>query len=927
MNVLDHLTWSSLRRNRVRTAVTVIGVMLSAALFMAVTTAAYSLWDFMVRGYEYESGDYFVAFDHATDQQYAEAQADPAVDGVADLKVLGYTNLYDVVDPGGTYEIGAMGENFLGQMSVPLKEGRLPENSREILIPEIYLSLCRMEGREVPRVGDTLTLTLFSSLTEGEAGDDSHRPGEGAEVEYTVVGIMKDRNYRTDGAWGFCSMLTVADGGEGAALWHRLFLKTSPWEAEAVSRSPYGEAAVHTRLLNLYGLVGQQNTNRLILLMTVILLLTVMLASVSLISNVFAISVAERTKQFGLLSSVGATRRQIRACVQKESLFLMALGIPVGTLAGYGAVAAVLHLYGGHLARLFSFSADGGVKPYGVFSLLALALTVLIGALTVWISARIPAARAARIPPLEAIRQSRDYKTTPRKTRVHPLTAKLFGIPGLIGAKYYKVSRRKYRAIVIALAFSMTLFVFSAYYCSQLDMAADAEGTVDYDFLVSCSQEDRLEVFRQLREEDTIARSVLVTDMTMTGLIRPEALSEKYKEMKESSTSWRPVDYSGPLCAEQMLICFLEDDAFIAHLKREGIDPAPYLAEDRRMGVTVMQSYGGFAVQNEDGEWVEMRFYGHALAERSGTVFCVESGYPYGLVEQSTPSGSDGILSPTRMNRGVTPDGRILVTVGETSYIEEVTEEMTDGKNVVRYYPYDPATGVTGSEAVLTSASFAQRIEIGAQLKEVPYGIPTQNSGGILVVLPLSKLSAEMEEAYLTDLRLDAADYPALLARLREYGDGNLQFSFTDYKESQMNVRGIATLFRVFSTGFLVLISLIACANVLNTVSTNVALRRKDYGILRSMGFTQRHLYQMIVYECMNYGARAVLWSIPFSIGLCYGLYRVAGLRYLTDFAPPWDVFFAGAALILTVLLLSALYGMFSIRRDNPIDAIRTETA
>ena len=95
--------------------------------------------------------------------------------------------------------------------------------------------------------------------------------------------------------------------------------------------------------------------------------------------------------------------------------------------------------------------------------------------------------------------------------------------------------------------------------------------------------------------------------------------------------------------------------------------------------------------------------------------------------------------------------------------------------------------------------------------------------------------------------------------------------------------------------------------------------------MLRSMGFTQKHLYRMMAYECMNYGLKAILWSAPLSIGLCYGLYKVTNLAYSTDFAPPWDVFIIGICLILAVLFASATYAIFTIRKDNPIDAIRME--
>ena len=927
MNILKKVTWQAMWKNKTRTIVTIIGVALSAALFMAVTTASFSLWDFMVRGYEYESGDFFVTFDYSTDEQYAAAQADKTVKSVADLKILGYTNQYDRISPGSTYEIGAMGENFLTQMSIPLIQGRLPENSSEILISDLYISNCRAEKWEIPEIGDKLTFSVFFSYQpDKEPTQNANLSDASVDKEYTVVGIIKNRNYRPNsGNWGFPCMLTLADGNEGPTLWHRLFLETTPCNARIVSQSNYGEAALNTDLLGVYGFSRGENTTLMILLMCVILLLIVLFTSVSLIGNAFSISVAERTRQFGLLSSIGTTRKQIRASVRYEAFVLMMCGIPSGVFLGYGVIALVFHFYGEHLARLFSFSVNGGVSPYAVFSVVAVLIAVLACALTVWISTWIPSLRASRIAPLEAIRQNREYKNKTKSIRVSKLTAKIFGISGFIGAKYYKISRKKYRAIVVALTFSMVLFVFAAYFSDQLDMTADAQGAEDYDFSISSAGDDWREVYSQVRSSEAVTQSAISADMWMTGIVDTSVINDKYKEIQENDTFLK-ADYSGDWCSEQLTLYYLEDDTFIAHLESEGIDPAPYLAEGVMMGVTIPQTQGGWYAQNEAGEWVEMHFYGHALDKDAGTISCVPTSYPSQLgVSDADRVDSDGIIQPAKVSRSISKDGQIILTVDGKTYLEEITEEVIEGKNVINYYSYNKTTGEVNSDILHSTTGFAPQIEVSAQLEEVPFGVSTQHGGSITIILPLSKAPAEVLEAYTPHLCLNTNDYQTMLGELKTYGEGNLLFSFTDYNETQMNMRGIVKLLRVFSTGFVVLISLIACTNVLTTITTNVALRRKDYGMLRSMGFTQKHLYGMMVYECMNYGIKAILWSAPLSIGLCYGLYKVTNLAYSTDFAPPWDVFIIGICLILAVLFASATYAIFTIRKDNPIDAIRME--
>ena len=79
-------------------------------------------------------------------------------------------------------------------------------------------------------------------------------------------------------------------------------------------------------LLNYYGATTFFSVNRMIYSFAVILLLMISFGSVSLIYNSFSISVAERTRQFGILKSIGATRKQIRDSVLYEALVLCAWG-------------------------------------------------------------------------------------------------------------------------------------------------------------------------------------------------------------------------------------------------------------------------------------------------------------------------------------------------------------------------------------------------------------------------------------------------------------------------------------------------------------------------------------------------------------------------------------------------------------------------
>ena len=114
--------------------------------------------------------------------------------------------------------------------------------------------------------------------------------------------------------------------------------------------------------------------------------------------------------------------------------------------------------------------------------------------------------------------------------------------------------------------------------------------------------------------------------------------------------------------------------------------------------------------------------------------------------------------------------------------------------------------------------------------------------------------------------------------------------------------RAMTTVVNVFSYGFIILISLIAMTNVFNTISTSIALRRQEFGMLRSVGLTQGAFARMMDYECLIYGLRALLWGLPVSALVAYAVGSV-----------------------FVVVFATMLYATRRIRRENPIDALKQE--
>ena len=912
MNVLSQLTRLNIRLNKTRSLSALGSIFLAAAMFTILTTAVYSLWDYVRRGTEYETGDYFVSCDYVDDAELAVAQSDLVVRRVSDMRITGHISLYERLGPGGMYPVAAVDTAFFKDMSVPLKEGRFPENSAEILVPEEINHICLMEGWKTWEIGDTVSLDLFDirmAQVVKEGGRTSqYRPDETWPGEYRIVGTTANKNYSDDpDDWAYYPLLTLADGEEGAVLWHRLFLRTDPGDAGAVHAKHYGQKSfLNQDLLRVYGAEGVGQETAIALLIIPAALLLIGLFSVVLIRSVFSVSVTERTREFGLLASIGSTPRQIRGLVRREAWFFLAAALPLGLAAGVLSAGALLSLYRATLTRQFTFGEKVALSVR--LSPVALVTAALICTITVLLSVRGPSRRAARIIPIEAIRQNRDIQVREKKGGTRFL--KILGVPGWVGIRYEKTIRKKSRAVTAALAFSLILFLPAVYLAGLAEKQAD-QYTDGFDFeLYSAGGRIDSEIIDRLRAEPEVSSSVLYSGSFMFAAFPSADLPEAYKET--NAGTFEQKDYSSAYSVEQLRLVYLEDSAFSAVLAAEGLDPEPYFAEDKFLAVNIPFSTGGFAVPDEKGGWRTVLYKGYGPDDMPEELLCVALGVPY---EISTLK--DGIVSPSAYL--ATDDGQLLLSYAGKLWLLEFEAAENRGEMSCVFRSYDASTGKIGDIGATMELPYL-RLRPQGRLAAAPDGFGNLNN--ISFVLPLSKLP---EDKYVTlgiNIR-SLSDYYSLLAKLDNLVKDNPLLVYNDYRESTVNALGMAALIRGISTDFLILISLFCAVNVFYTISTNLLLRRRDLGILQSIGFTRKDLLRMAAVENAGSGVRALLSGLPVGIGLCYVLYRMEKGSSSAVFRLPWSALLLGAGLIFLLMLAGILYSMRLLRKQTPLEAIR----
>ena len=938
MNIMNRLTWKSMWENKTRTIVTIVGIVLSAAMFTAVTTMAFSFWSFLVENEVYNSGDYFLRYDYTTKEQMDILEEDDRVSELGNLGILGYHSLeLERVDGGFLNEIVAVAagdEAFFDMVTVILEEGRLPQTSNELVInrnTHYYLQLGGM-GCEV---GDTVTLEVkpehnwkYERLPEGVS---ISADGEAFTKTYTIVGIADLFTRLGDNHLTMSHLFTYADEAVEEALWHRAYVKTFlPMDVyEMKNDVPEGAyAEINQPLLEFYGATGYSNYNLLIAAVCGVLLAIIMVGSISLIYNAFSISVSERTRQFGLLSSVGATRKQLRRSVYFEALALSAMGIPVGIACGYFGIALTIEGLKQVIWSTLSAAGDTVVLR-AVPSVWAFLAAALVGLITVLISARIPARRATKVAPITAIRQNQDYKIPKRGIKGGKLSQMLWGLSGLLAKKYYTVSKKKYRATVVSLTISILLFISATSIVGVLQMAADnAVNTNNFDIRCYSLTEEQL---ADLREQGFVEQSALVEGQDLVTVIPVKDQAEDYLDAYEKRPDYYQHMSKG---VKKLRVYYLEDAVLREYLENHGIHPEPYFDTYDPAVLVIRPEITAFQTDSETGLMKSYILRTDLVSEGVDRISVYPNSLPNEVRDhiRNLIGNYSYMTAPAeeRLIYACAPmpeiSGGVISAPGMDQNAVRVTpvlETNTEGRAVYSYYMYDLETDTMDAEPFVTVERFDEipEFKLGAMIDETPFGLYADSGSDderVAVILPLSALRSGEET--LPDLSVKINDYEVATTYLQ---DKNI--AYDDLLASEKQARDMILMINVFSYGFILMISLISMANVFNTITTNIALRRRDFGMLRSVGMKTGELYRMIGVECLSYGAKALMWGLPLSLLINYGVQMIATNVSNDGYAFPFGTVAIAVVSVFLIVFVTMFYAVTKLRKDNPIDAIRME--
>ncbi len=847
MNIFNKVALQGLKKNRTRTFVTIIGVAMSAALITAVACFAVSLQDYMINGSITKYGNWHVEFPD-TDSSLIQSQAENS--SVADtlaLQNIGYSTLEGGQNPDKPYLfISGWDEKAFNTLPLQLLSGRLPENENEVVIPAHISS----NGGVQISIGDTLTLSVGSRMKGNEklCQHDLYSHGEETLVTnekktYTVVGICQRPAVEEFSAPGYTLITKVNAVTDNDSLTAFITLKNPYGLHSYIKKSADGvDYVLNNEVLRFMGLSGEKTLVILLCSIGVILIFLVMLGSVFLIYNSFNISLNERTHQFGILMSVGATEKQLRHSVLFEGFCIGVLGIPLGILTGIPVIRIILAF----VEKNFKNIMYGNVPLTLKVSVPALIAAVMISMVTILISAYIPAKKAAGMSIMECIRQTNEIKVEAKAVKTSKFAELLYGLEGMLALKNFKRNKRRYRSIILSLMLSVILTVGTSSFVTYLNQTAEASSQVVEEYDISfhsrdIREEDFFPLYENMKNVPGVTKSSYQALSSYSCTLNVSELSEHFMEEYGEAIGYDPIKETVEV---QLDVQFVENDIYQDLLKKQNLSPEKYSGKGENMVIA------GILPQ----KW---------YVQESPMEFTIKS-----------QSGSD---SKTVLG----------------TFIQDYPDLL----------PAD-ANEWTGYTLMLIA----------------PYEVKPQ----------FDALNADIKPAKL-GMTFESENPGQSVAAMKNIIDGSGITSYYNlynvYAILEQN-RNLIFIVNLFSVVFIGMISLIAVANVFNTISTNIRLRRQELAMLRSVGMSDRDFNKMMRFECVLYGSQTMLFGLPLSLLLSYLIYL--GMNWGTIegnniFIFPWNSMIISVVGVFLIVFITMLYTTGKIRRENIIDALRDE--
>ena len=859
MNLYTSLTLRYLKQNKRRTLVTIIGIILATALICGIGNICTSFMDYQMRDQIKTSGSFYATF---TDIDKEKASVITKSSGVSEYgykKDLG-SIILDKKDS-TSLDINVFDKNTINSFQITLKNGNYPKNQSEIVVTQALLNKWNK------KIGDKITLNL-GELIYDDMGMISKLKNS-QKTTFKIVGTLDkapynsklfaiagfdintvDKNEKFDVS--ICTKnpkdiyKTAISIGENIGLVQKDDPQDESYNYDEQTNLYFKDIDYNEGLLRLLGASSYDNINKTLILIVALVASLVIIATIATIYNSFSIAISERKKQFGILNSIGATKSQIMKLVFLEGFLVSIVGIPIGLLSGTIAIDIVFKV----IKTFFKTSMFGELGLRVVFSPIVLIISTLVILLTIFISAIIPAINAAKISPLEAIKNSSNLKVG--KIRSSKLVKKIFKTEGELAYKNLRRNKGKFRITLFSLIISIVIFI-------------SFNGFVD-----------------MFIEANQINYGSITNDLTLykNNLITKEEVQKTIDELKKiNGLKDVAIDKGYNLNVHV-------DEKNINKDLRESLKQSNYVDID-----------------NSTYNFISSRLY------TPGDFSISNIKLSEGKIDKETAKAENGvILVRYSYQESLAKKGKVVLTnykVGDTLNCTVYSYD-SDGKEIKK-------------ETKLKILAITDEILTGNnQYPETSFGVVAYDD--LIPSLGITDDESSSNLYYVaTNQEKSTRDEVKKVAE-----ENNL--SVIDSIDEAQKLEQTMNVMKIFVYGFIVVISLVSVTNIINTISTNINLRKREFAVIKSIGVTPQGFKKMIYMESVLYGILSLLYGIP--IGICMNVLmnRILEGMITVQTLIPYKAILICVVAIFVITFIASYIPLKKISKENIIDNIRQES-
>ena len=851
MNIVNKLTLRHLKENKGRTLVTTFGIIVSVAMITAVFVAMASFLQLFADVSIVSDGNYAAQLNDVKSSSLAELYKDERIEtvGLCDENYKQFKIDNGKSDRLATGSIGACDDGYFKMFIQADYDGTLPKTSDEIAVQSDFIEKNELDWQ----VGDVVSVPCGIRTMRNKDGEfdvtGAYSKGEkfvSQEVkQYRITAILHENNPTSKFA-----LLTYSDDLKAnptvAFQLKTLNSKSLDVVNSIIDKANPGASTVNNELLYSNFSYSSDSFMAMILPLVVILLAIITVASVVLIYNAFAMSLSEKVKYLGMLSSVGATKRQKRLSIYYEGFILALFGIPLGIGAGVAGIGITLKALG---KKIISTSMLNGVTEQNVsmkvvFPIWAVLVVLGLSIITILISCSIPAKKASKISTISAIRQSDEIKVKAKTLKCPKYIKAIFGYEGELAYKNLKRNGRKARVITVSIALSIVLFLSCNYFCALFANETVAQESMPYQIGVYLDETNRESAIKEFENVDGIDDMYCVTNLYYFV-----QKSKNYKNNFEMFTDNKNLtnaysrEFSNSFAVQ---INMLDDDMFNELCAKNGIDSKAYYNSNNKCKLLLMNN-----------------------------------------------------VSHTANGKKVFTDNILGSSFKEAYYPEDNLQfEITD---FVKYSNTKPCN-LNGIGVISLYMPYSQFVKV------------------------CKNINANDNQLSNYILGIETTDHQKVTEKLNTISDEgkNSNFSVVDFSEQMQAFNTIALVIQVFVYGFVALISLITIFNIINTISSGIASRKKEFAMMKSVGITPKGFNKMIMLESAFYGIKAVIFGLPISALISFGMHKVLNNSAAT-FSIDYVMYLIVALVVFAIIGMTMIYSVKKVQQNNIIETLKED--